>query len=481
MSKQLNKEDREFLQKVLKATLANPFSKERDAADNSILEIPGDQWQDRLPEVVSVVLERVGHLKKAQGIRFEKYDEEDRRLLTAGILFAVFHSRAESIDNHINEQLKEREKVSPFEQGLDIIRELTEWGFKRKDAIDYLGLFFQLRRAFYLLEREVVGESPVMQYLKEKVWQNLFTHKLQWYLEHLWGEMEHFSTLILGETGVGKTAIARVIGCSGYIPYEPKTKCFKENFLTIFQAINLSQFPASLMESELFGHSKGAFTGAIENRKGIFDRCSPHGSIFIDELGEISRDLQVKFLNVLQDRCYTPVGSGERRTFKGRIIGATNQNIHDLVRGGRFRQDLYYRLCPDIIEIPPLRSRLKEYPGELMLILNRLISRVSPSVPKKLVEQIEKQLYRSVGKDYDWPGNIRELEQAVRRISLTGCYEPIDLQNKQAENGLYEEKPTAKALLKNYAAYLYQDLDTFEAVARTMGLDTRTVKKHLSG
>ena len=189
-----------------------------------------------------------------------------------------------------------------------------------------------MRRTFYLVSQEIIGDCPSVRQLKKQLWSNIFTYKLDWYLSYLFERLEDFSTLLLGETGVGKTSVASIIGCSGFIPYDLNRGYFTENFLDVFQSINLSEFPASLVESELFGHAKGAFTGAIDAYKGILELCGKNGGIFIDELGEISADLQVKFLNVLQDRVFTPVGSHKEKRFDGRIIGATNRNIHDLVR-----------------------------------------------------------------------------------------------------------------------------------------------------
>src|SRR5256885_4529537 len=142
--------------------------------------------------------------------------------------------------------------------------------------------------------------------------------------------MEEFSTLLLGETGTGKGTAAAAIGRSGFIPYDDKQHRFAESFTRSFVALNLSQHPETLIESELFGHRKGAFTGAVEAHEGIFARCSPHGAIFLDEIGDVSTPVQIKLLQVVEDRTFSPVGSHERQRFRGRVISATHKPLHEL-------------------------------------------------------------------------------------------------------------------------------------------------------
>src|SRR6185436_16388224 len=236
--------------------------------------------------------------------------------------------------------------------------------------------------------------------------------------------MEDFSTLLLGETGSGKGTAAAAIGRSGFIPFNPSRGCFAESFTHGFLSLNLSQFSQALIESELFGHRKGAFTGAIEAQEGALARCSPHGAIFLDEIGEVPIPVQIKLLQVLQERTFSPVGSHEKLRFRGRVIAATNSELEELRAQKLFRDDFFYRLCSDVITVPSLQQRLRECPGELDALLTNLVYRTTGESESELIGFVRERLLASVGEHYEWPGNVRELEQAVRRILITGSYEP---------------------------------------------------------
>jgi transcriptional regulator with PAS, ATPase and Fis domain len=298
--------------------------------------------------------------------------------------------------------------------------------------------------------------------------------------------MEDFSTLVLGETGTGKGAVASAIGRSTFIPFDRARGRFAANFTETFIAINLSQYPESLIESELFGHRKGAFTGAIDHHEGIFSRCNEYGALFLDEIGEVSIPVQIKLLQVLQERTFTSVGGREKKRFGGRVIAATNQPLGELRRQGRFRNDFFYRLCSDVIEVPTLRQRIAESEGELELLVKLLISRIAGAELPELVALVMEALERNLPKDYAWPGNVRELEQAVRRILLTGRYtgEP-ETPGDGAADGLSAKleagELTADELLGRYAALLHGRLGSYAEVARRMGVDVRTARRYIEG
>jgi transcriptional regulator with PAS, ATPase and Fis domain len=251
-----------------------------------------------------------------------------------------------------------------------------------------------------------------------------------------------------------------------------------------FVALNLSQFAETLIESELFGHRKGAFTGAVDHHEGVFARCSPHGAIFLDEIGDVSVPVQIKLLQVLQERTFSPVGGHERQRFRGRVIGATNKPLDALRRSRSFRDDFFYRLCSDVVTVPPLRQRIEEDPAELddlvVLIVRRLTGEASPAV----MDGIMAVLRASPAMRYSWPGNVRELEQAVRRIVLTRQYAgddrrlPMDLAGR-LQAGVADGSLDAETLLAAYCRMLYERHRTYEEVARRTRLDRRTVKSYI--
>jgi transcriptional regulator with PAS, ATPase and Fis domain len=323
-----------------------------------------------------------------------------------------------------------------------------------------------------------------MESLRYSLWNNVFTNDVARYDRHLWNRMEDFSTLLLGETGTGKGSAAAAIGRSGYIPFDNKKGCFTHSFTETFISINLSEYPEGLIESELFGHRKGAFTGAVEDHEGLFSRCSPYGALFLDEIGDILIQVQIKLLRVLQERTFSPVGSHAMKRFEGRVIAATNHPISELRKGDRFRDDFFYRLCSDIITVPTLRQRVKESSTELKQLVNLLVARLIGEESSELTDMVLETFNRDLPKDYSWPGNVRELEQAIRRILLTQHYDgdvmvtkldqEVDML-KKFQTGTLE----VRELLSQYCTLLYQRFRTYEEVARRTGLDPRTVKKYL--
>jgi transcriptional regulator with GAF, ATPase, and Fis domain len=361
------------------------------------------------------------------------------------------------------------------------MEELIGYGFERSDACRYVGMFYQIRRAYFFISKVLVGDSACMKQLRARLWENIFTHKIEWYECCLWNRMEDFSTLLLGETGSGKGAAAAAIGRSGFIPFNPQIQKFEESFTRAFVSINLSQYPEALIESELFGHRKGAFTGAIEKHDGIFSKCSPHGAIFLDEIGDVSIPVQIKLLQVLQERTFSPVGGHEKIRFEGRVIAATNKSLDTLRREGTFRDDFYYRLCSDVITVPPLRQRIRESSHELDMLVSHLLQRICG---KDLHLPMLEVLRREPGKNYAWPGNVRELEQAIRRIMLTGAYAGDDGVESREEIALGHAVEagslSARELVEKYCRDLYDQYGNYGEVARRTGLDWRTVKKNIA-
>jgi transcriptional regulator with PAS, ATPase and Fis domain len=324
-----------------------------------------------------------------------------------------------------------------------------------------------------------------MKKLRLALWNNVFSYDIRIYDRFLVNRMEDYSTLLLGATGSGKGSAAAAIGRSGYIPFDLKKGQFTKNFNDIFIAMNLSQFSEGLIESELFGHRKGAFTGAVENHQGLFERCTVHGSLFLDEIGDLAIPIQIKLLQVLQERIFSPVGSHSQKRFEGRVIAATNRSLRDIRKQGNFRDDFFYRLCSDVITVPTLHQRIKESPMELEQLINLLVQRMTGQESSQLIEMVLETLKRELPPTYSWPGNVRELEQAVRRILLTRHYGgDTTITNPDPEDEFMQKFKTggleARELLSQYCTLLFNRFGTYEEVARRTKLDRRTVKKYVS-
>lgn len=482
----LSGEDREFFRLVAEAAFSNPFSDERAETDLKIIgQAACRDGGERVRKVMKTVADRVARLE-AQGFGdTRRLAGEERELVRTALLFDGFHRLIEPFDQLILDQLAAGDEPLPAPCAPAARDLMTRRGFSAEEFGRYFAMFYQLRRAYYFIHRGLVGRSPCMKLLRKRLWTNVFTDDIRWYEKFLWDRMEDFSTLLLGETGTGKGAAAAAIGRSGYIPFSLEKSCFAESFTRSLVAINLSQFPPTLIESELFGHRKGAFTGAVDRHEGFFARCSPHGAVFLDEIGEVAAPVQIKLLQVLQERVFSPVGSHEKLRFRGRVIAATNRSLDELRRQGRFRDDFYYRLCSDVITVPPLRQRLQEDTGELDALLEHVVRRLIGREAPDLAGEIREALVQGVGDRYPWPGNVRELEQAVRRILLTKRYAgdsapagPPD-EGARLLAGIEAGTLDAEALLSGYCRLLHRKHGTYEEVARRAGLDRRTAKKYI--
>jgi PAS domain S-box-containing protein len=237
------------------------------------------------------------------------------------------------------------------------------------------------------------------------------------------------TVLIMGETGTGKELFARAIHGGSRRGEKPLI------------TINCAAIPASLMESEFFGHEKGAFTGATQRRDGRF-ALADQGTIFLDEIGELSLDLQAKLLRVLQEGEFAPVGSSRTRKVDVRIIAATNRDLQQLVREGRFRDDLFYRLNVFPIEVPPLRER----EDDVLLLAAAFAARFAQRLGRPIEELADEHKRRL--KNYTWPGNVRELQNVIERAVITSRDGRLNLDRalpETAANGLRAAKKPERA------------------------------------
>ncbi len=244
-------------------------------------------------------------------------------------------------------------------------------------------------------DRSIVGNSPAMQPIFEMIARVANTKA---------------NVLITGESGTGKELVARGI-------HEGGDRAGKA-----FIVINCAAIPENLLESELFGHVKGAFTGAIQTRAGLFE-AADGGTLFLDEVGDLPASLQVKLLRVIQEKTFRPVGGTADQKSDVRILAATNHNLTEEVRKGRFREDLFYRLNVIEICVPPLRDR----PDDIELLVGHFIEKYSAELDGKVLDCSDEVMRKLL--QYRFPGNVRELENVVERAVALCRTETIELEN----------------------------------------------------
>ncbi len=216
------------------------------------------------------------------------------------------------------------------------------------------------------------------------------------------------TVLITGESGTGKEVLARLIHQVSGRRNEP------------FVAVNCAAIPANLIESELFGHVKGAFTGAVKDRKGRF-QSARGGTLFLDEIAELQPEMQVKFLRALQEKIVEPVGSDDSEEVDVRIVAATNRDLHEEIKQGHFREDLFYRLSVIPLHLPPLRDRREDISPLVSHFLKKFLAPTSVHFSKEALNVLQ---------SYSWPGNIRELQNVVERCLIlrnSECIEKEDV------------------------------------------------------
>lgn len=244
------------------------------------------------------------------------------------------------------------------------------------------------------------------------------------------------TVLIRGETGTGKELIARAIHAHSAGSAEP------------FVAVNCAALPANLLESELFGHVRGAFTGATNDRRGRFELAAK-GTIFLDEIGDTSIDLQAKLLRVLQEREYHPVGSDHPKRTAARVLAATHRDLESLVASGMFRADLYYRLRVMDIEVPPLRDRTADIPFLAQHLIQRISQALGCTTPLLSPDAL------TLLAMHPWPGNVRELENCLTRAVVMASGDVVRIEHVSLGAPVAEAQgalPTLEALERDHVA-----------------------------
>ena len=369
-------------------------------------------------------------------------------------------------------------------------------------AVIFAG-FYQIERAFSEIFQRIVGGSMPAARLRATAWESIFTRDMRRYTRVLYKRMAPITTLITGPSGTGKELVARAIGRSRHLAFDVRARRFAGSRYT---PLNLSSFVPTLIESELFGHIKGSFVGALE-RQGWLEQCGgPDDTVFLDEIGELDEAIQVKLLRVLQERSFVRVGetTARPRMFLGKLIAATNRDLDEAMRAGRFREDFYHRLCDDHIVTPSLAEQLDDRPGDLPELVrflgHQLLGELPPGIdpstdPETSVREADLLTNEVVDwingnlNGYRWPGNFRELSRCVRNVMIRGSYRPASAPRRpEGRDGPIDRfldqvrdlELTADELLGRYCAFVYKRSgEHFNEAARRVGLDWRVVRRRI--
>jgi DNA-binding NtrC family response regulator len=282
------------------------------------------------------------------------------------------------------------------------------------------------------------------------------------------------SVLISGESGSGKELVARAIHNSGPRKSKP------------FIPLNCTAIPENLLESELFGHVKGSFTGAVADKKGLFEEADK-GTLFLDEIGDLSLALQAKLLRVLQDKQIRPVGGSQLKNVDVRIIAATHRDLRIMVKDGKFREDLFYRLNVVPVRVPALRERMEDIPLLVESFINKFAAQHNSQVKSISPEAM------AVLMAHPWPGNVRELENVIERAMVLTRTERIEKavildsaleEAKHSVEQLHADRPTLEKLEERYIKLVMSEVnDSKDEAAKILGVSRRTLyrKERLYG
>ena len=302
-------------------------------------------------------------------------------------------------------------------------------------------------------EQDLIGDSPGMRELRETV------HKLG---------RSQAPVHIYGESGTGKELVARMIHATSV-----RAK-------GVFLPVNCAAIPAELLESEFFGHVKGSFTGAVADKEGLFQAASG-GTLFLDEVAELPQYMQVKLLRVIQEKSVRPVGARQEFPVDARVLSATNQDLQSMVRQGKFRQELYYRINVINLRVPPLRERKEDIPSLAAHMLEKISSAESIPCPR-----LEPEAVREL-QACDWAGNVRELENVLERAVALGASEriradqlrlPEPLESGDGENGNLEQL-LSDVEKKRILKALEETRWNRTAAAKKLGMSLRALRYRL--
>lgn len=508
-------EERAVAEALAAIPYANPFTEERSAFTRVVLGsdyeapprylLPG-QPLHRLEGNLGALVGKAEALLTKVGERLRRRKSigaREKSLIEGMAHFVVFHRHASAFDA----ALAADDGIDGAHSGQKRFNAANTYERCRRDFESILGhevigidvnamaprwyaFYFQVRRAWVHTFAFIHGGSDAMRALRARIWQSIFTHDMRRYQRGLFDRMDDVTTLILGPSGSGKELVARAIGLSRFIPYDVRQRAFAADFAASFHPLNLSALSPTLIESELFGHRRGAFTGALADRAGHLETCGDYGTVFLDEIGETAPEIQVKLLRVLQTRQFQRLGDTATQVFKGRVVAATHQDLPAQIKAGRFREDFFFRLYADRIVTPPLVEIVGHDRDELRcLVAHICTSQAGSEEGVRLADEVISWIENRLGRTYPWPGNFRELEQCVRNILVHGDYQPpqadaaTNQEGGEADPAWIEDvragRLTLDEVLQHYCRAMLASAGTLEEASRRLGADRRTVRRYI--
>jgi transcriptional regulator with AAA-type ATPase domain len=490
--------DLEFTQAISRLAYCNPFLPERIECERAALAEQfvnvdvvwnvATDWEGNRPNIgrLQQRTEEVSARLRDRLVAGERASPREIHLYEDLAIYLLYYRVHEPLKRYVMGEISkpQQELAALYEKFAQDVKHFLEIpgltlpsGY---EAPHLYACYFQVRRAFHHIFRNIVGASMPAARLRASVWQSIFTHDMRRHRRVMYDRMGDLTTLITGPSGTGKELVARAIALSRYIPFDVKSRTFASNYEELFHPLNLSALSPTVIESELFGHRRGAFTGALEDRTGWMELCQPLGTVFLDEIGELDPGMQVKLLRVLQTRSFQRLGDTRTRSFRGKIMAATHRDLARDMAEGRFRQDFYYRICSDLITTPSLREQLADAPQDLKGMILFITRRLAEDEAEALADEVQHWVGKHLGIDYAWPGNFRELEQCVRNVLIRHEYRPPAVGSRDAAERLTQELNagalTADELLRRYCTLIYSRTHNLEETARRLQLDRRTVK-----
>ena len=490
----MNKENLEFLlTEIHHLAFVNPFGSERDRTEDRMVSRlgwtePSREGNPIFTKEFNQVLHwvRVGERALLDGMAKEFRTVSHQKRITSLAYFSLYHEIVDDLDSLIagpeGDSVGNRKIFRKIEEGMrkrsSLVQGVSNPMWENPGHL--FSCFYQLRRAFLCLFQEIVGRSEPIRALRVRVWESVFTQDMMSYQQWMHESVGRFPTLVLGPSGSGKEVVARAIGLSRFIPYDSQTGQFASRPRDSFRPVNLSALSETLIESELFGHRQGSFTGAIRDHAGIFETAGGHGTVFLDEIGEVPESIQVKLLRLLQSGEFQAIGSENRSFYEGKIIAATHRDLGAEMRAGRIREDFFYRLCGDQVTTVALHEILASNPDEIIGSVHYICRKLfGPEGAQELASRVVDTLRKQVPRNYEWPGNFRELEQAVRNVIVRNEYLPVSRSDDSGTiDSVFENTGVSLAeWSKTYARKAFENAGSYREAARRLKVDQRTLKK----